>query len=948
MKTRSMLLLLLFMMRAMAHAQHIPVTGQVCDSLTAEPLTGSTVRIFLTDSTLVAGAVAGTDGRFRCKVTPGRKYLMNVSFLGYADLWRILTPSQQTDSLSVGRLNLKVDAVRLKETEVAVQQLMIVTKGDTIVYNADAFKPGETDLLKDLFKKIPGIEVENGKVTVNGKAVNRILINGEDFFGTDASKALENLPAYMVQDVKAYEKEDEKNRITKFDDGEREQVLDVTLKRKYLNLWLANAAAGYGTKDTYFGRLFANRFDDNHRLSAYGAASNTNERFNVGGDGAWNRSTRTNGTMDFTSGGIDVLLKNRKQINEPNYVKLTGNANVTNELMTDKGGSFSESVLAGIPSFTMTDNGYRTRDLGFSSSFHLDWRPSDASFVTLTPTVKYGKNRGTVYWRSGTWNENPYTRAESPLDSMQARPSLFGETLVNSIVGDSKDDGKRWEARMNIWANYWTRSDGCNVTLRGDLTYTDNRGNSHNREDYKYYQPGQEERNEFRNIYTQSPSSFVSGRFFLDYVHVFKNGLRLRGTYGLYKAYHDNRANNRYRLDELGDPWNDPIKAELGLRPDDQEALNRVIDLANSYDKELYGTHHWIETGLNWSWKNKLSVFGQFGLQPYSDVVDYRRGDLEKHLSKSYLHIAPSARIKYTTDSLGTVELAYYNSFTGDYMLSNLLDVTDDTNPLNIRKGNPDLEGYYTHNFEWKYSLFNRRKQSYNLRVNHSYTTGSVSYLRSYDPATGVTVIRPENTEGGRNWSLSANVNLPLDEKNRWNLSAGLTGNTSRNVEYSMLSDATESARDVVRTYNVSPSLQLSFRREKLYVSCNAYTSYATLDSRLGLNEQAITRVGCSPYAQVDLPWNLRASTRLTVNRLYGYDDPSMNRAFTLWDFQIDKTCLRQKNLTFSLTGKDILGQLTNYGSRFTSTGRYSSWSTGTTNYVMFSVQYKLLPPKKS
>lgn len=931
-----------------ARAQHIPVTGQVRDSLTAEPLEGAAIRIFLTDSTLVTGTVAGSDGRFRCKVAPDRKYLVNVSFLGYVEQWRTLAPTRQTDSLQLGRFDMAVDAVRLQETKVSVQQLMIVTKGDTIIYNADAFKPGETDLLKDLFKKIPGIEVEDGKVTVNGKPVSRILINGEDFFGTDASKTLENLPAYMVQDVKAYEKEDERNRITRFDDGQREQVLDVTLKRKYLNLWLANAAAGYGTKNKYIGRLFANRFDDNRRISAYGAASNTNDRFQAKSDGDWNQGSRSNGTMDFTSGGIDMLYKNRKHVNDRNYVKLTGNASITNEVMTDKGGRFAESILAGIPSFSMTDNSYRTRNLKGASSFHLDWRPSDASFVTLSPTVSYGKNRGTTNWRSGTWNENPYTRAESPLDSIQVRPSLFGETLVNSNVCDSKDDGNQWMAQMWFWANYWVTSDGCNFTLRGDLNYTNNTGNRYEREDYKYYQPGQEKRNEFRNIYTRHPSSFASGRFFLDYVHVFKHGLHLRGTYGLYKGYLDNRGNYRYRLDGLGTPWNDPAKAELGLRPDDQEALNRAFDLANSYDQEVYGIHHWIETGLNWNWKNKLSVFGQFGLQPYTDVADYRGHGVEKRLSKSYLYIAPAARIKYTTDSLGTVEFAYNNSFTGDYMLNNLIDVTDDTDPLNIRKGNPNLKGYYTNNFEWKYDLFTRRKQSYNIRLNHSYKTGAVSYLRCYDPATGITVTRPENIEGERNWNLFANINLPLDEKNRWNLSANLGGSTNRNVEYSMLNDATESARDVVRTYNVSPSLHLKYQQEKLYLNCSAYTSYTTLDSQLGLNEQAITRVGCSPYAQVDLPWNIRASTQLTINRLYGYADPSMNRTYTLWDFQINKTCLRQKNLTLSLTGKDILGQLKNYGSQFTSTGRRLWWNSGTIHYVMFSVQYKLYPPKKS
>lgn len=938
---------LLFMAGLSCRAQSVSVSGQVCDSLTAEPLEGAAVRVFLTDSTLVTGVAAGKDGKFVCKVAPGRKYLLNVSFLGYVGQWRMVAPSLQTDSMPLGRFRLVADVVRLKETQVAVQQLMIITKGDTIVYNADAFKPGETDLLKDLFKKIPGIEIEGNSVKVNGKPVSRILINGEDFFGNDASKALENLPAYMVKDVKAYEKEDEKNRITRFDDGQREQVLDVTLKAKYLNAWLANVAAGYGTEDMYMGRLFANRFDEKHRISAYGATANTNERPRADGSGQWNVGTRTNGTMDFVSGGVDVLYGNRKAVNDRNYVKLTGKVAADNEIMTDRGGRFVEQYRAGVSSYSLEDNGYRDRNFSLKSSFQLDWRPSTSSFITLTPSLGYGKGNGKGWSRSGTWNENPYALSVAPLDSLLANPALFGTTAVNSRLDDGRQYHEYRDASLGFWANWWVTSDGCNFTLRGDLQYRNEKTDDYDREGYNYYQPGQEERDEFRNIYARSPASFRSGRFFLDYVHVFKNGLRLRGTYGLYKGYHDDRGHYRYRLDELGDPWDDPTKVVLGLRPDDVEMLVRALDMRNSYDSELHGTHHWIETGLNWDWKKKVSIFGQFGVQPYTDVVDYRRDGVSKHLSKSYLHIAPSARIKYVTDSLGTLEFNYYNSFTGDYMLRNLIDMTDDTDPLNIRMGNPNLKGYYTHKFGGKYSHFNKRKQNFSLSLSHSYGTGAVSYVQRYDPSTGITVIRPENTEGDRDWHLSGSVNLPLDKKNRWNLSPGFDGRTYRSVEYSMLSGATESARDVVRTYHISPRLQLSYRQDKFGASCNTSFRISALDSRLGLNERSIRTVSCYGYAWGNLPGSIRVHTTVSLSRPYGYDDPSMNRAYTVWDILVEKTCLRKKNLTLTLSAHDILRQRMNHGSYLSGDRRTAWWGVGTTDYVMFGFNYKLQSKKK-
>lgn len=948
MQTRKVLSLLLLLLSCAVQAQQVSVTGLVRDTLTREPLEGATVRFLAADSTLVGGAITGREGRFVCRVPAGGRYLLNVSFMGYVLRWRVVsTPRKGVDTLSLAPFDMAVDAVRLKETEVAVQQLMIVTRGDTLIYNADAFKPGDTDMLRDLFKRIPGLEVDGGQVKINGKAVSRILINGDDFFGTDALKALDNLPAYMADEVKAYEKENEKNRITKFDDGLREQVLDVTLKRKYLDSWLANATGAYGTKNTYVGHLFANRFDECHRVSAYGAVNNINERGTAAGNGNWNVGTRSNGDMKYQSGGVDMLYRNGTDVNKPNYVRLTGNASVTNENMGDRSGMSKESLLPGFSSFVLSEGAYRDRGLGVSSRFQLDWRPSKSSFVSLYPALTYKHSQGHSASRGGTWNVNPYESSAAPLDSLLADPDRFGTDAVNSRMSRNRDESESVRAELGVWANWWVTSDGCNFTLRGDLDYRNSVFKSYSQENYTYYQTQPGEDTDFRNVYTRSPSSFWSARFYLHYTHVFKSGVRLRGTYGLYKSYHDDRGHYRYRLDSLDAPWNNPVTAVLGWRPDDLEALARALDLQNSYDSELHGTHQWFELGLNWVWQKKLTLFAQLGLQPYTDVVDYRRNGVEKHLSKSYFFINPVLKTKYATDSLGTVEFEYNTDFTGDYMLRNLIDVTDDTDPLNIRKGNPDLEGYYTHRFDLKYNLFNKRHQYFNVRLNHTLTSSSVGYVQRYDPATGVTVSRPENMEGNRDWSASVYVTLPLDAKNRWALSPNLSGNHYRSVAYTRLSGATESVRDVIRIRQLTPGLNLSYTREKFNVSCNTSVGLTDQHSRLGVGEQTVTTLTCTPSAWVMLPGSVRLSTSVRVKSAFGYDDPEMNRTLTVWRMSAERTFLRKKNLTLRVLANDLLGQFRNDGIRVYDNYRTSWWSQGTVNYVMFSLSYKLQSKKK-
>lgn len=191
----------------------------------------------------------------------------------------------------------------------------MVMKGDTIVYNADAFQLSEGSMLDALIEQLPGAELkDNGQITVNGRLVSSLLVNGKDFYRGDPKIALENLPSYMVDKVKVYEEETDFEKMTGLEETIRPLVMDVNLKRQYSIGWIANAEAAYGTEQTYLGRIFALRFTDCSRLAFFANINNTNDTRRPGQRGDWTPSYLPDGRQTSKTAGAEYYYENRQKL----------------------------------------------------------------------------------------------------------------------------------------------------------------------------------------------------------------------------------------------------------------------------------------------------------------------------------------------------------------------------------------------------------------------------------------------------------------------------------------------------------------------------------------------------------------------------------------------------------------------------------------------------------
>lgn len=275
------LLLMLMFGNVMAQKRTITVTGKVTEQNGEIPVEAATVQLLaLPDSSQAAGNTTNKDGHFSLPRVKAGNYLLKVSFIGYTTLYKPVSLTDKSGThKDLGNLTLQTDAVLLSETVITAEAPPVVVNADTTEYNASAYRVAAGDMLEELVKQLPGVEVdEDGKITLNGEEIKKIMVNGKEFFGNDTEMSMKNLPADAIKKLKAYKEKSDKERMTGIKDGNETPVLDLTLKKN--SGWMGNLIGGYGTKDRYEGNANINHFTDDMNLSFVGAANNTRRQGN--------------------------------------------------------------------------------------------------------------------------------------------------------------------------------------------------------------------------------------------------------------------------------------------------------------------------------------------------------------------------------------------------------------------------------------------------------------------------------------------------------------------------------------------------------------------------------------------------------------------------------------------------------------------------------------------
>ena len=258
-------------------AQSRSIKGRISDKETKEALSQIAIQLLRPDSTFVTGTVSADNGAFQLKAPENGKYLLKLSSVGYATDVKNIVIADDHD-LNMGEIKMVTDAIMLKGVTATARALKVTMVKDTFVYNSAAYNPPEGSVVEELVKLLPGASVDDdGNVTINGKTVNKIKMDGKEFMTGDTKTALKNLPVSIVEKVKAYREKSDRERITGIADGDEDMTLDFSIKKGMNKGILGNVDAGYGTHDRYAERLMLGMFKSDFRMMSFGNFNNVND-----------------------------------------------------------------------------------------------------------------------------------------------------------------------------------------------------------------------------------------------------------------------------------------------------------------------------------------------------------------------------------------------------------------------------------------------------------------------------------------------------------------------------------------------------------------------------------------------------------------------------------------------------------------------------------------------
>ena len=957
-KKTTFLIILFFIIPLSIYGKDYYLKGFAASKSTKIHIPYTDVVLLNPDSSVVA-ATKTIDGRnnddiqayFTLKVPKSGKYIIRCSHVSYETTYKNidLKFGGRFTFLYAGGVFMETKIRELDEVAITATSIRMVLKNDTIIYNAESFKLAEGSMLEALVRQLPGAELkDDGRIMVNGRFIQTLLLNGRDFFAGDPKIALDNLPSYMIDKVKVYERESEANRLKGIKMHGSPLVMDVNLKKQYSIGWIANAEVGVGTTDRYMGKFFGLRFSPNSRLSIFGNVNNLNDNRTPGRNGDWSPAQMPDGLLSSTVGGVEFEhfgVNDSHSISTSNKIEHSDADNeVTSSVVNffPGGDTYSQSFAASRNKSTKftTENGFRFRPDGNFVSIDLD-----------LDYLKYTRNSTDLL---GNFSENPSSYLDENLLDSLFSPNV--EAALREITttrrwkkrkGEGNELNTKFAFRSFFYPNKQTKD---NLVLEGAVTYSSASHESFNR--YLIDYPSDEQQAaDFRNQYYNTPTERLNYNLKAEYNLRFGE-YSFINSYYKYNYTYQSVDNSLYRLDKLSN-WGENTQYPLGALPSTTDSLQIAIDNQNSYYSKRYDSDHTM--GLFFYYHKYLDNNGMMTLKldlPTSietDQLDYHRNSKFYPLKRKDVFLEPDVYVRWATNKGRDYYYLKYKLSSTAPNMTYLLDIRDDSDPLYISLGNSDLKNSHKHSFELTTDAYRAEKeQTFSAGLTYWFEQNAVAIGSIYNRETGVRTTMPNNVDGNSGGSAYVNFGRALGEKRRWNYSTATAYHHYQSVDLIGVEGGEGTQLSEVNNSYFLESLRLNYRMDKfqLGLKANGYLTHATskrqdfstingFDFNYGVN------------ALVDLPWQMQLSTDLGIYSRRGYENSAINTNELVWNARLSKKCMNG-NLTFMLDGFDILGNLSNVRRYVNGQGLTESYYNVVPSYALFHVVYRLnKQPKK-
>lgn len=731
-------------------AQKFSIKGQVTDS-TKSALPSSTVMLLSQkDSTLVNFGVSDKNGLFEIKTVGVGDYLLKVTFMGYATYQKQISAGGAGGDINVGSIKMIPQDRQLEELVIKGEKAPVTVKRDTIEFNAGSFKVKANANVEDLLKKLPGVEVEtDGTVRAQGEQVQRVMVDGREFFGRDPKLATRNLPADAVEKVQVFDKRSDQSIFTGIDDGQKEKTINLELKEEKRNGAFGNMMAGAGTDDRFQAKANINRFGKGKQLSFLGMGNNVNEQgfsFSdflnftggsqqmAGGGGGGRVSIQLDG--DNTN-GVPLNLGGRQNGIMTNYAggvnfnrDLTKKAQLTSSYFYNRLDQDIRQLtnrvnyLPNQPSYNFNENSIQLNlNDNHRVNLTLDQKIDSANSVKFTNNITYSESSQ----RSST---NSETRSND--NTLQNESNRFNSNDQTSFNLNSSALFRHRFAKKG-------RTLSTNLTL--GISETDGKGNLNSTNQFYGNNPRIQELSQ-RNTQTNNTQSYGGT---LTYTEPLGGRKYLEANY----SYRTNQNQvDRIVYDEKGGASN----------------LNPF--LSNTYNSNYIYSRPGVNFRMNRQKYNFAVGVGYQNTQLKGDLITQN-----EKIERSFENFLPVARFNYDFSNFKHLRFDYETSMQ-EPGIQQLQPTVINTDPLNISVGNPELRPGYSHNLSANFTTFNPSKFiNFFAFMTAVYTTNAIANSQSVDPTNFVRTSKPVNVRDNLRINGNLNLGIPIKKLNsRFNL----------------------------------------------------------------------------------------------------------------------------------------------------------------------------------
>lgn len=943
------LCILFFLLPSLVFAKdNITVTGKVLESQGFHnPVPFATIRVLeVADSTIVALAsadkyiydeyITGSDnqkrytGEFSIDLPREEgKYIFAVSSIGYEPAFMNVDLTQlgkREYLFQLGTIYLATASKQLDEVTVKASKVKFYNKGDTLVYNADAFKLAEGSMLDALIQQMPGVELkDDGGIYVGGKYVDELLLNGRRFFDNNKQLMLQNLAAYTVKNIEVYNKRGMASELAGADLGDSQYVMDVKLKKEFMAGSSINIEGGYGSEDRYLGRLFAMMFTPKGQYAAYFNINNLNDSRKPGQQTSWTPEKMPTGVRKTISGGFDYNVKTLD-----NRWELNGNINGETARETDGTDVVRNNYLVTGSTYDYQFNRSRNKSWSLNTKHKIYYKTPKGYGIAAEPFFNYRNWDNYSEDINATFNEsfnNVTTDFVRHIYDGNSNGAL--KSLINRNLTLNRQDGHALSTGMNLWQGI--RMPGTNDLLVVNLIgkYNNRHDERFNRYEINYGQdavPAQTVNRYFKN----NPDFNSNLAAEVSYSRTLARSMVLTLSYR-YDHLYQKAASDLFLLESL-ESADDFLFGKMPSVFDYEASLDRN----NSYLRREMDNNHRITVGYSYATQN-LHIQYNLPVTLKQQQLDYERGRTDTAFTrKSVVFDIGEALFDWRKGNHRLIWSWGLKSQTPD--LVTMVNFTDDTDPLYITKGNPDLKNALQFNTRLQYRLTNRETRSrMAIEGRYSVLSNALSQGYTYDTRTGIREASYYNVNG--NWSAGGRIayGQPIGGGLISNLFAALH---TTNVDL-VGQDSPQLTRSKIYNWNFSDEFRAEYRFGKHQIGLNVTAQHDRFTSnRTDFSQQNTWTVQSGLNAVFELPANFQLATDFTVYNRRGYTDARLNTDNFVWNARLTYRALKGK-LLLMLDGYDILHDLSNVSYTINAQARTETYRTVLPRYVMFHAQWR-------